>query len=64
MKSNVGNIDRVIRIVVGLAIVAGAATGAIGMWGWIGVLPIATATLGVCPAYLPLGINTCKTRKN
>ncbi|MFY9326949.1 MAG: DUF2892 domain-containing protein [Georgfuchsia sp.] len=62
MKPNVGSMDRVIRIVAGLALVAGAATGTIGMWGWIGVLPIATGSLRFCPAYLPFGLSTCKTR--
>ena len=63
MKSNVGGIDRILRLVVGLALVALAATGTIGVWGYVGIVPIATAALGWCPAYLPFGISTCKTRE-
>lgn len=62
MKSNVGAIDRVIRIVLGIALIALAATGTIGLWGWIGVLPLATGLIGWCPPYALLGINTCPTR--
>jgi hypothetical protein len=39
-----------------------AATGQIGVWGWIGLLPLATGALGWCPPYSILGINTCKNR--
>lgn len=62
MKSNVGGIDRILRIVVGLVLVALAATGSIGAWGFIGVVPILTGSLGWCPAYLPFGFSTCKTK--
>ena len=59
MKFNVGSIDRVLRIVVGLVLVGLAATGTVGVWGWIGVVPLATGLFGFCPAYTLLGINTC-----
>lgn len=62
MKPNVGSIDRVLRIAVGLGLVAGAISGVIGMWGWIGLVPIATGTFRVCPAYLPFGFSTCRTK--
>ena len=62
MKSNVGGIDRIVRIVVGVLLVALAATGQVGAWGWIGLLPLATGALGWCPPYGLLGINTCKNR--
>lgn len=64
MKPNVGTIDRTLRIVAGLLLIAGAVTGTIGAWGWIGLLPLATGTFRVCPAYLPFGLNTCKVRKH
>lgn len=64
MKSNVGGIDRILRLVVGLALVAAAATGAIGAWGFIGIVPILTGALGWCPAYLPFGFSTCKTKNS
>ena len=63
MKFNVGSIDRVLRIVVGLVLVGLAATGTVGVWGWIGVVPLATGLFGFCPAYKLLGINTCPMKK-
>ena len=59
MKSNVGGLDRILRIVIGLALIALTLTGTIGLWGWIGVVPLATAALGFCPLYRVLGLNTC-----
>ena len=58
MKCNVGGVDRVLRIVVGLVLIALALMGAIGVWGWIGVIPLATGLFKFCPAYTLLGINT------
>jgi len=62
MKANVGGLDRAARITVGVVLVALAATGTVGVWGWIGLVPIATGLSGWCPAYLPLGISTCKMK--
>jgi hypothetical protein len=58
MKCNVGNADRAIRIIAGLVLIGLAATGTIGMWGWIGIVPILTGVFRFCPAYPLLGINT------
>jgi hypothetical protein len=63
MPTNIGGIDRLLRIIVGLALI-GAALGLYGsaytsVWGWIGVIPLATALIGWCPAYTLLGMNTC-----
>ena len=63
MKSNVGSIDRALRILSGLALIAGAATGVLGAWGWIGVVPLATGIFRFCPAYLPFGLSTCSLKK-
>ena len=63
MKHNVGGIDRVLRIVVGLVLIGLAATGTVGLWGWIGVVPLATGLLGTCPAYRLLGMNTCPLKE-
>jgi hypothetical protein len=60
MTKNAGTIDRTLRIVAGIALIALAATHTIGLWGWIGVVPLATGLLGWCPAYTLLGIKTCK----
>ena len=59
MKANVGTIDRVLRIIVGLALIGLAATGTVGVWGWIGVVPLATGLFKFCPAYAIFGLNTC-----
>jgi len=63
MKSNVGGIDKIARIVVGAVLILLALTGTIGVWGWIGVLPLATGLFNFCPAYKLLGMNTCKLKK-
>ncbi len=63
MKSNIGNTDRAIRIAVGLALIGATILGLIGAWGWIGLIAVATGLFRICPAYLPFGISTCKTRK-
>ena len=62
MKSNVGGIDRVLRIVVGLALIALTLTGVIGVWGWIGLVPLATAAMGFCPLYTVLGFSSCPVK--
>jgi Protein of unknown function (DUF2892) len=59
MQANVGNLDRVLRIAVGLALIALAATGKVGVWGYIGIVPLATGLFRICPAYSLLGIRTC-----
>ncbi len=64
MKTNVGGIDRILRIVVGAALLVMAATGAIGAWGWIGVVPLLTGLLSTCPLYSILGMNTCPMKKD
>jgi Protein of unknown function (DUF2892) len=63
MKSNVGGIDRILRIVLGLVLIGLAATGTIGFWGWIGVVPLATAAFGFCPLYTVLGFSSCPVSK-
>jgi hypothetical protein len=59
MRANVGNIDRILRIIAGVALIALAATHTIGAWGYLGVIPLATALFRFCPAYALLGIRTC-----
>ena len=60
MQRNVGNVDRIVRVVAGLAIL-GAGFWFKAWWGAIGLVPLLTAALGWCPAYLPFGITTCAT---
>ena len=57
--TNVGTIDRVLRIVVGLGLLGLVFLGPKTNWGWIGVVPLLTALVGYCPAYSLLGIRTC-----
>jgi hypothetical protein len=64
MKANVGTVDRVVRILVGLGLIGAAASGAVGAWGYIGIVPLATGFFRFCPAYLPFGLSTCKLEKN
>ncbi|MDT9000171.1 DUF2892 domain-containing protein [Paucibacter sp. APW11] len=61
-KLNVGSTDRVLRIVAGLALIALAATGTVGPWGYIGIVPLLTGILRTCPAYSILGVNTCPSK--
>lgn len=69
MKKNIGTIDRILRIVVGLVLIALAVTGTqpVGAFGWLGIIPLLTAFVSFCPLYSLLHINTscdkgqCKT---
>ncbi|MDP3519544.1 MAG: DUF2892 domain-containing protein [Hydrogenophaga sp.] len=63
MTKNVGGIDRTLRIVAGLALIAAAATGTVGLWGYIGLVPLATGLMGWCPPYAMFGFNTCSMKK-
>ncbi len=64
MKVNLGSVDRVARIGVGATLIGLAVAGVIGAWGYIGIVPIATALLGYCPAYSPLGFSSCPMKKH
>ena len=59
---NVHPIERVLRVGLGVVLVGAAYSGAIGAWGYIGLLPIVTGTLASCPLYTVLGLSTCPTR--
>lgn len=63
MKANVGSIDKLLRIGGGAVLIGLAATGLVGAWGWIGIVPLLTGVFGFCPAYSMLGIKTCPTDK-
>lgn len=64
MKANVGGIDRILRIVAGLVLIALAATGTVGVWGWLGIVPLVTGAIGWCPPYAILGFSTCAMKKD
>jgi hypothetical protein len=63
MKCNSGGMDRILRVIAGLVLIALAATDMVGVWGWIGVVPLLTGAIGFCPAYMLLGVNTCGIKK-
>lgn len=64
MERNVGGIDLFLRIVLGIALLTVVFVGPTrSAWGWLGLVPLATAALQWCPLYTLLGINTCRTRK-
>jgi hypothetical protein len=58
MKTNMGSVDRIVRAVAGVGLITWALMGG-PVWAWIGVVPLATAAIGWCPAYVPFGISTC-----
>lgn len=59
MKINEGGLDRTLRVVAGLALIALTLSGTIGVWGWVGLVPLATGAIGWCPLYTLLGWNSC-----
>ena len=63
MKRNVCGIDRFLRVVVGLALIGLTLSGLIGVWGWIGVVPLVTGIIRYCPAYAIFGLETCPVAK-
>ena len=62
MIKNIGSPDRIARIVIGALLIVLTLTGTIGVWGWIGIVPLATALLNFCPLYRIFGISTCKVK--
>ena len=62
MKQNVGGIDKVIRAVVGLALISLAFIGPKTPWGWIGLIPLATALINFCPLYPLIGFSSRKEK--
>ncbi|MCK9986462.1 MAG: hypothetical protein AzoDbin1_02934 [Azoarcus sp.] len=63
MNTNVGGIDKILRIVAGLVLIGLAIMGIGAPWTWIGVVPLATGLMGWCPAYSIFGVNTCPMKK-
>ena len=63
MKTNERGVDRIARIAAGLVLIGLAATGTVGVWGWLGIVPLVTGAIGWCPVYTLLGINTCPVNK-
>ncbi|MBD3769790.1 MAG: DUF2892 domain-containing protein [Rhodobacterales bacterium] len=61
-KTNEGTIDRVLRVIVGLALIAIVFVGPKTPWGWVGLVPLLTGLVGTCPLYTILGVRTCKLK--
>lgn len=62
MPRNVGSLDRALRVVLGLVLLSLVFVGPQTLWGLVGLVPLATALIGYCPAYSLVGLNTCSTR--
>nr|WP_306113845.1 MULTISPECIES: DUF2892 domain-containing protein [unclassified Roseovarius] len=60
MSKNMGLLDRAVRFLVGALLIALAATGTIGLWGWLGLIPVGTALISFCPLYRIIGLKTCQ----
>ncbi|MCB5943310.1 DUF2892 domain-containing protein [Acidocella sp. KAb 2-4] len=60
MIKNVGGLDRILRAIVGLVLLSLVFVGPKTYWGLLGLIPLGTSVIGICPAYLPFGIKTCK----
>ncbi|WP_436407757.1 YgaP family membrane protein [Burkholderia vietnamiensis] len=63
LKANVGNIDRALRIFIGLILIGLTVTGHVGLWGWLGIVPLLTGIVRICPLYSVLGVKTCSASK-
>jgi hypothetical protein len=64
MSANVGGVDRILRIVVGLGLLSLVFVGPQTPWGWIGLVPLLTALVGYCPAYSLIGLSTCPLKRD
>ncbi len=62
MTSNIGSLDRILRVLVGLGLLSLIFVGPKTLWGLVGLVPLGTALIGFCPAYRLLGLNTCARR--
>ncbi|MCB5426158.1 DUF2892 domain-containing protein [Altererythrobacter sp. CC-YST694] len=62
-KTNVGRTDRILRILVGLVLIALVFVGPKTPWGWLGIIPLATGLLRSCPLYSLIGVNTCGVKQ-
>jgi hypothetical protein len=62
MKVNEGSLDRAVRIIIGLGLLAMVFTGPRTPWGWVGLVPLVTGLVGFCPAYAVLGLSTCRRK--
>ena len=64
MNTNVGGIDKILRIIIGLVLLSLVFIGPQTAWGWIGIVPLATGLINWCPLYSLLGLNTCPIKQD
>lgn len=64
MSANVGGVDRILRVIVGLILISLVFVGPQTPWGWIGLVPLLTGVIGFCPAYRIFGLSTCPMKKS
>ncbi len=62
MRQNEGSLDRTLRVIIGIVLIAMVFVGPKAAWGWIGVIPLLTGLVGVCPLYRLVGMSTCPRR--
>lgn len=62
MRQNEGSLDRTLRVIIGIALIAMVFVGPKTAWGWIGIVPLLTGLVGVCPLYRLVGMSTCPRR--
>jgi hypothetical protein len=63
MKPNIGKVERVVRVVVGIGVLSLAFVGPRTAWAYLGILPLLSGLIGWCPPYALLGISTVRTSK-
>jgi len=63
MKANVGTLDRAARLVIGAGLITLTASGVVGAWGYVGVIPLITAAMGFCPLYALIGVSSCPLKR-
>ncbi|EGM76328.1 Protein of unknown function (DUF2892) [Rheinheimera sp. A13L] len=63
MQKNVGGLDKIARVSAGVVLITLAAIDMIGPWGWLGIIPLLTGVVGICPLYSLIGINSCRVSK-
>ena len=63
MPKNEGGLDRVLRVIAGLAVLSLAFVGPKTPWAYLGLVPLLTGALGFCPLYTLLGVNTCPVKR-
>ena len=62
-KTNEGTMDRILRVILGIVLLAMVFTGPHTVWGWVGLVPLLTGLFGTCPLYMMLGISTCSVKQ-